>query len=90
MPLLIYQFRLRLEHSIGRRELLRLWAAACRSDAVSVSRSESRFGHRENGYVYSLQATAVADSPEIRQRITSALTAALRSSPIVISNQLST
>ncbi len=89
MPLLTYRFRLRPEHSIGRAELLRMWAAACRSDDVSVSRAESLFGHQEKGYVYSLQAPSMPDSLDIRQRITAALMAALPDAAIVIAHQLS-
>jgi hypothetical protein len=87
MPSLVYWFRLRPEHSIGRNELLRLWAAACRSDNVSVSRSASVLGQQEKGYIYSLQAPAISDSADIRQRITAALGAALPTACIVISNQ---
>jgi hypothetical protein len=90
MPSLVYRFRLRPEHSIGRNELVRLWAAACRSDDVSVSRAEAVLGQHEKGYIYSLQAPAIADSPDTLKRITAALTALLPAAPIVISNQFST
>ena len=90
MPSLVYRFRLRPEHSIGRNELLRLWAAACRSDQVSVSRSESVLGQFEKGYIYSLEAATICDSPDVRQRITAALTAAMPTASIVISNQFFT
>jgi hypothetical protein len=89
MQPLIFRFRLRPEHSIGREELVRLWAKACRSSRVSVSRAEAVLGHHEKGYIYSLQADATADSPDIRERITAALTEALPEAPIVIANQSS-
>ncbi len=90
MQLAIYRFRLGAKHSIGRKELLRLWAAACRSEDVTVTRVESTFGHDETGYIYSLQGPPkVPDSPEIRQRITASLTAALPKASIVIQRQFS-
>ena len=86
----IYRFRLGANYSIGRSELLRLWAAACRSDDVSVTRIESTFGHAEKGYIYSLQGPPkVPDSAEIRQRISASLTAALPKASIVIQRQFS-
>ncbi len=90
MPSLVYRFRLGPKHSIGRKDLLRLWAAACRSDNVSVTRSASVLGQHEKGYIYSLEAAMIADSPDVRQRITAALTAALPTASIVISNQFFT
>jgi hypothetical protein len=88
MQLAIYRFRLGAKHSIGRKDLLRLWAAACRSDNVTVSRVATSFGDDEQGFLYSLQGPPkVPDSPEIRQRISASLTAALPEASIVIQRQ---
>jgi len=88
MQLAIYRFRLGAKHSIGHKDLLRLWAAACRSDNVTVSRVAATFGHDDKGYIYSLQGPPkVPDSPEIRQRISASLTAALPKASIVIQRQ---
>ncbi|MEP6484007.1 MAG: hypothetical protein ABJB01_06125 [Rudaea sp.] len=74
MHLAIFRFRLSVGHSIGRVELKKLWAAACRSDDVSVSRVESASGFGEMGHTYSLQGPArMPDGAEIEQRIRSAL-----------------
>ena len=53
----LFHFRLDTHHGIGRRELLKLWSAACRSDEVAVSRVESAGSSRKT-HTYSLLGSA--------------------------------
>lgn len=56
-PVALFHFRLDSNHGIGRIELLKLWAAACRSNDVAVSRVESGGGYRRT-HTYSLSGPA--------------------------------
>jgi hypothetical protein len=53
----LFHFRLDTHHGIGRRELLKLWSEACRSDEVDVSRVESAGSSRKT-HTYSLLGSA--------------------------------
>jgi len=85
-PIALYRFRLASGHSISRTQLLNLWAAACRSRDVSVTRVESgaRFG--ESCHTYSVWGSAQMRAPEIEQRLRDSLVAALPKATIVLTN----
>ena len=84
-PAVVFRFRLSGGQSIGPKELRRLWAAACGSEDVSVSRVVSAWGCGDVGYTYSLCGPArVVTSPEIEKRTRESLVAALPKANIVL------
>jgi hypothetical protein len=84
-PAVLFRFRLSGGQSIGPDELRRLWAIACGSEEVSVSRVVSAWGSGDIGHTYSLCGPArVVASPEIEQRTRDSLTAALPKANIVL------
>jgi hypothetical protein len=85
-PIAIFRFRLASGHSIGRSELFKLWSAACRSPAVSVTRVESPSGFGERGHTYSLWGSAQMGSPEIERRMRDSLAAALPKATIILTH----
>jgi len=56
-PVALFHFRLDASHGIGRRDLLKLWSAACGSNDVAVSRVESGGGYCR-AHTYSLLGPA--------------------------------
>lgn len=85
-PAALFHFRLSGGHSIGRRELLRLWSAACRSSEVAVSRVESGAGHGQVGHIYSLFGPSrIPDLHDIENRMRDALTFVLPRATFVLS-----
>lgn len=82
--LAVYGFRLGASHGIGRQELLQLWAAACGSPAVAVSRVESSSGFGERGHTYRLWGSAKMRAPAVERRIRDALGKALPNATIVL------
>jgi len=53
----MFRFRLADSQTIGPSELRRLWAEACGTENVSVTRVESGSGYGERGHIYSLWAS---------------------------------
>lgn len=85
LPIAVFRFRLSGGQSIGPKELRRLWAAACGSEDVSVSRVVSGQGFGEIGHTYSLCGPSrVASSPQIEERTRESLNAALPKATIVL------
>lgn len=80
----LHRFRLTAGHSISRTQLFNLWAAACRSRDVSVTRVESGSGFGESGHTYSVWGSAQMRGPEIEQRLRDSLVAALPKATIVL------
>jgi hypothetical protein len=80
----LFRFRLHGGHSIGAIELRRLWASACRSDNVSVSRVAAP-GNGGAGYMYSLCGPPrMPDGPEIEKRLRQSLVTALPKATIAL------
>jgi hypothetical protein len=68
----LFQFRLMDGQSIGPLALRRLWALACQSENVTVSRQAGRFG--SNSHTYSLCGpTQTANLATIEVRLRSLL-----------------
>ena len=84
-PAALFRFRLSGGHSIGRVELLKLWAAACRSREVAVSRVESGAGFGQLGHTYSLFGPArMGDLFDVEHRLRDSLTSALPKATFVL------
>jgi len=87
MPTSVALFRFRLSggRSIGRAELFNLWAAACRSREVAVSRVESAAGYGQTGHLYSLFGPARSiDLGDVEARMRNSLSAALPQASFVL------
>ena len=81
----LFHFRLSGGHSIGHRELLRLWSAACHSATVSVSRAEFRGSAFQTGHVYSLLGPArMEDMHDVEHRMRESLQTALPKASFVL------
>jgi len=84
-PAALFHFRLSGGHGIGRGELLRLWAAACRCSEVSVARVESGSVSGQAAHTYSLFGPAKKiDIPDVESRIRNSLTVALPKATFVL------
>jgi hypothetical protein len=66
----LFQFRLSSGQSIGPGMLRRLWAAACSTEDVTVSREIRKLGYGRQGHVYSLCGSPkMADLPNVEVRL---------------------
>jgi len=84
-PAALFHFRLSGGHGIGRGELLRLWAAACRSREVSVARVESGNASGQLAHTYSLFGPAKKlDIPDVENRLRHSLAVALPKATFVL------
>lgn len=84
-PAALFYFRLSGGHSIGRRELLKLWSVACCSSDVDVSRDESRGVSGPTAHTYSLFGpTKNLDVFNVEKRMREALERALPRATIVL------
>ena len=85
-PAALFHFRLSGGHGIGRRELLRLWSAACHSSDVGVSRVESGNVSGEPAHTYSLFGPIKQlDLHEVETRMRESLMTALPKATFVLS-----
>ena len=83
-PAALFHFRLSGGHGIGRRELLKLWSAACRSSDIAVSRVESGSGGQV-AHTYSLFGPARSlDIHDVETRMREALSTALPKASFVL------
>ncbi|MBR0345320.1 MAG: hypothetical protein IJI03_08680 [Rudaea sp.] len=83
-PVALFHFRLNADHGIGRVELLKLWAQACHSTEVSVSRVESGSGSGKV-HTYSLFGpTKNLDIRDAENRMRDSLAKALPKAALVL------
>jgi hypothetical protein len=84
-PAALFHFRLSGGRGIGRRELLTLWSAACRSDDVAVSRVESGSALGAVAHTYSLFGpNRSLDIQDVETRMRAALEKTLPRATIVL------
>ena len=83
-PVALFHFRLNADHGIGRVQLLKLWAQACHSTDVSVSRVESGSGSGKV-HTYSLFGpTKNLDIRDAENRMRDSLAKALPKAALVL------
>ena len=81
----IFRFRLSNSQTIGPASLKKLWAKACESSDVSVTRIASGSGYGERGHVYSLWAApSTRDIAVIETQLLSLLQAVLPAATITL------